>query len=310
VKRNILVQSILAGAILCLPALAHAAASASPPPPAAFDWQAFLAPFHHVTLHLPIGFISLAFILEIYAVVRRCSDIRKVNVLVLWISAGSALVVCMLGLFRAAGGGYDAQALTFHKYAGFGVAAITTIAAILYSFALKPNCRPTLLRDYRIFLTLNMLFLMTAGHFGGNLTHGSDYLVKNAPDWVREWFGETQQRAIADAATDPSAAFFLEKVQPVFESKCLQCHGADKQKGAYRMDHGEFAMESGDSELDPIVPGRPMESYLVEVITLPDDDDFAMPPSGKERLTPEETMDIIQWIYMGAPFSNAPLASN
>ncbi|MFV1995682.1 MAG: c-type cytochrome domain-containing protein [Verrucomicrobiales bacterium] len=281
-----------------------------------FDWSAFLGPFHHVTLHFPIGFITLAFLLELVCVLRPATrpGLRKVIGPILWLSALSAVLVCGLGLLRAAAGGYQAEALTTHKLTGFAVAGITLVAAILYPFVHRGRAgktwNPRRLRHfYRGLLFANMGLLAVAGHYGGNLTHGSDYLVKNAPDWVQQWFGETRARAIADAGSDPAAAFFLERVQPVFENKCFQCHGVEKQKGDYRMDEQELAMTAGESEIEPIVPGRPMESYLVEVVTLPEDDDYAMPPSGKERLTAEEVMDVIEWIYMGAPFAKSAVAS-
>jgi hypothetical protein len=35
-----------------------------------FDWRAFLAPFHKVTLHLSIGFVMMGVILEFYSLFR------------------------------------------------------------------------------------------------------------------------------------------------------------------------------------------------------------------------------------------------
>ena len=66
------------------------------------------------------------------------------------------------------------------------------------------------------------------------------------------------------------------------------------------MDTAEGLFKAGDSEIEPIVANSPMESYLVELITLPADDDDVMPPEGKEALTPDETMAIIRWIWDGA----------
>ncbi len=66
------------------------------------------------------------------------------------------------------------------------------------------------------------------------------------------------------------------------------------------MDTVEGLFAAGKSELDPIVKKSPMESYLIETITLPEDDDMAMPPDGKDRLTPEETLAVIRWIWDGA----------
>ena len=105
-----------------------------------------------------------------------------------------------------------------------------------------------------------------------------------------------------DPSSDPgsSSGHFAEVIRPIFEDKCFQCHGEEKQKGDYRMDTIEGLFAAGESELDPIVAKRPLESYLVEVITLPTEDDYVMPPEGKDPLTAEETLAIMRWIWDGA----------
>jgi mono/diheme cytochrome c family protein len=151
---------------------------------------------------------------------------------------------------------------------------------------------------YRFLLLADMVLLSIAGHGGGNLTHGSKYLTENAPDWVRKWV-ERGDVPAGGAATD-STSEYARVIQPIFEAKCYQCHGAEKQKGDYRMDTVEGLFAAGESGLDPIVKGNAVESYLVETITVPDDDDIAMPPDGKDRLTPEEVLAIMRWIWAGA----------
>ena len=149
--------------------------------------------------------------------------------------------------------------------------------------------------------------MVVAGHKGGDLTHGSDYLTKNAPPVIKELFSsEPATNALplmsekADAAREPS--FFAQKVWPVFEQKCVRCHGEEKHKGDYRLDTRESALAAGDSEEAPIVPGKPEESFLIELISLTGDDDEVMPPAGKEQLTAEEKAAIIQWVTEGASY--------
>lgn len=48
-----------------------------------FEWRPFLAPFHAVVLHFPIGFLTLAGILEIYREFRPSLELRRVTLLVL-----------------------------------------------------------------------------------------------------------------------------------------------------------------------------------------------------------------------------------
>lgn len=263
-----------------------------------FDLRAFLAPFHTVTLHLPIGFVLMAVILEGYHFIRPSAQLRSAIGVVLGFSALSAVVVVLLGIFRAEGGGYEPETLEEHRWFGIAVGVVTFLAAGLHVvvFRGKPKFGLTLI--YRAFLVLDMVLLSIAGHGGGNLTHGSKYLTENAPEWVKKWVDTSG--AAKEAAQGAAGGTYAEVIQPILEAKCYQCHGPEKQKGDYRMDTVEGLFTAGESELDPIVKGNAVESYLVETITVPEDDDIAMPPDGKDRLTPEETLAIMRWIWEGA----------
>ena len=265
-----------------------------------FDWRAFLAPFHTVTLHLPIGFVTMAVILEIYSLFRETAALRKVIGLVLWVSAVSAVIVTLLGLFRAADGGYETVALVRHQQAGIAVAVLTALLAIIHTFAYYGGSRKMIAAlFFRLGLVINMVCLTIAGHYGGNLTHGSKYLTEGAPEWAREWIKKVEGSPETEPQ-QPGVGVFAEVIQPAFKNKCYSCHGPEKQKSEYRMDTKEGLFAAGESELDPIVAGNPLESYLVEMITLPKHDEFVMPPEGKEALTPEETLAVMRWIWDGA----------
>ena len=283
-----------------------------------FDWKAFFAPFHSVVLHLPIGFLTIAFILEIYSFFNQGRSMRRAVGLVLWLSVFSAAIASALGYLRGAGGGYEANALAFHQWTGITTTVLMGIAACLHVFAFprKGKRRLFFASTYRFVLVIAVGVLMIAGHYGGNLTHGSKYLFENAPEWVGTWLEETEAKVTEKIAEETGleivaaletgsdgvvgTGFYADVIQPVFEQKCYQCHGAEKQKGDYRMDTVAGLFAAGDSEIDPIVKGRPLESYLVEVISLPEDDDFVMPPTGKEALTGEEILAIMRWIWDGA----------
>ena len=263
-----------------------------------FDWRAFLAPFHTVTLHLPIGFVMMGVILEVYSLFRPSEPLRKAIGLVLLCSAASAIVVVLLGIFRGSDGGYEPEALSEHQAYGIAVGVVTTLLWIVHLFASGKKAKPAAMGFYRFLLIVDTVLLTIAGHGGGNLTHGSKYLTENAPSWVKEW---VEPKGGGEAEEGPKAgSIYAEVIQPIFEEKCYQCHGEEKQKGDYRMDTVEGLFAMGESELEPIVKNIATESYLVELITLPEDDDLVMPPEGKERLTPEETMAVIQWIWNGA----------
>ncbi|HIG04537.1 MAG TPA: hypothetical protein EYQ08_02245 [Planctomycetes bacterium] len=95
----------------------------------------------------------------------------------------------------------------------------------------------------------------------------------------------------------PEILHFQQKVMPLFERHCLECHGSEKQKGKLRLDLRAEAFS--DREYPTIVPGNSQESELIERVSLPDDDEDRMPPDG-DRLTGEELALLRDWIDQGA----------
>ncbi len=166
------------------------------------------------------------------------------------------------------------------------------------------------MRVYRGVLTGTLALVVVAGHYGGNLTHGSKYLVENAPEFVRELLeNEVARLSITNsAALNERQRHYVEKVQPLLEAKCYRCHGSDKQKGGYRLDQPELAIKAGESDHVAIKPGDPMGSNLARLILLPAEHDDVMPPAGKQGLTLEEIMTLLDWIRNGAVF--APVETN
>jgi len=267
------------------------------------DWFAFLGPFHTVTLHLPIGVLAFVVILEMYAWFNPVRDVRKVVGLALWFGALTAITAAALGWALGEGGGYDENAIWWHRWTGIGVGAVTLVMAILHSLAYRRGelKRVGVRKVYLLLFVANLGLLAYTGHLGGNLTHGSEYLWADAPEWIQDVVEKIEGKGDeADPNAGAGEGVYAEVIQPIFEEKCYKCHGEEKQKGDYRMDTVEGLFKQGEMELDPIVPGRVMESFLAETITLPEEDDLAMPPEGKDLLTPEETLTILRWIWNGA----------
>ncbi|TXT30708.1 MAG: hypothetical protein FD138_2259, partial [Planctomycetota bacterium] len=90
---------------------------------------------------------------------------------------------------------------------------------------------------------------------------------------------------------------FVKDVQPIFETKCLSCHGAKKQESAYRLDHKASALKGGDLGR-AIVSGKSAESPLIRYVAGLDPD-IKMPPEG-ERLTAAQVAVLRAWIDQGA----------
>ena len=98
---------------------------------------------------------------------------------------------------------------------------------------------------------------------------------------------------ISDAKVD-----FENDVLPLLQDYCMDCHGPDKQKSGFRLDRRVHLLKGGDSGLLAMVPGKPEESYLMEVIQS-DDPEISMPPKG-DRLFEDEIEILQDWIAEGA----------
>jgi uncharacterized membrane protein len=268
-----------------------------------FHWRPFLAPFHAVVLHFPIGFLTVAFILEIYQLFRPSIEVRRATALIIWCSLVTGIVSAIFGIMRAGSGDYDPNTLIQHRAFGLAIPIFTVLTLVTLKFLISHYGSLRALLFYRGALSLTLLMLVIAGHYGGNLTHGSRYLVQNAPEFVREWLDEDPEaETLAPGALNQKQKFYLEKVQPIFSAKCYSCHGSEKQKGGYRLDKPEIALKGGKSGIAAIVPGDPLESHLVRLILLPRQNDDAMPPDGKQPLTVEEIATVLDWIRNGANF--------
>ena len=99
---------------------------------------------------------------------------------------------------------------------------------------------------------------------------------------------------------------FEKQILPIFEQKCFECHsggGKKKPKAGLRLDVAD-AIIKGTKRKKIIEPHRPDDSTLIEVVSLPADDDDLMPPSGKAKpLTKAEVSLLRRWITEGAGFS-------
>lgn len=103
----------------------------------------------------------------------------------------------------------------------------------------------------------------------------------------------------AIAAIVPAAQVdFGRDIQPVFQSRCYECHGEKKQKNGIRFDQKSSVFQGGDAGTPLIIPGKSSDSILVKRVTSADEDEV-MPPKG-ERLTAEQIALIRAWIDQGA----------
>lgn len=93
---------------------------------------------------------------------------------------------------------------------------------------------------------------------------------------------------------------FNTEVKPLFNKKCIACHGGVKQSGGFSILFQEEALAKTESGKYAIVPGNPDASELISRITSKDPD--ARMPYKHEPLSKEEVKLLRNWIKQGAPW--------
>jgi mono/diheme cytochrome c family protein len=112
--------------------------------------------------------------------------------------------------------------------------------------------------------------------------------------------------ARAAAPVAPSMVDFGRDIRPIFSDNCFTCHGPDKdtRKAGLRLDLKGDAFNKLDSGGYAIVPGKPDQSRLLAVVTLPPDDDDHMPPAKTGKKLSTAQVDLLRrWITQGAKWS-------
>jgi mono/diheme cytochrome c family protein len=103
----------------------------------------------------------------------------------------------------------------------------------------------------------------------------------------------------ATASTDEGAKLFRERIQPVLEKNCYECHSANakKVKGDLLLDT-RAGMRKGGETGPAIVPNDVTKSILLQAIK--HSGDLKMPPK-KPKLSDEVIADFVKWVQVGAP---------
>ncbi len=99
-------------------------------------------------------------------------------------------------------------------------------------------------------------------------------------------------------SSDLLSADFDQAIRPIFETHCVTCHGADKQKGGVGFDLKRRAFAISDSGHTVIDPGHADKSLLMKMITHKDPKERM--PRDKPALSDETIAMLAEWINAGA----------
>lgn len=240
---------------------------------------------HPLVVHLPIGILTLAFLIEIASRKARFVHLKSALSFVLLIAALTSLVAVFTGWIMPKEGEFDEDLINLHFY--FSI-SLTISTIIVYGLFLKRETKWGKL--YFPMLSLTMLLLTVTGHYGGSLTHGSDFLT--AP---------LEKEELSKVADVNTLIAYAGVIEPILKKKCFSCHNKGKQKGGLLMSTVAGLKKGGD-EGPVFVAGSAANSSLIERLHLPKEDKKHMPPTGKLQVSKNEIKLLEWWIEEGASF--------
>jgi uncharacterized membrane protein len=258
------------------------------------DFVFFVGRFHVLALHLPIGILIAAVVLDWLARRPRYAALAQASPFLWGAAALSALFTAVLGYLHFAEGAFTGPSAEAHRFWG----TVTAVGA-LGGWWLAARGGRSAPNVARLAGGIAMLVVVSiTGHYGGNLTHGTTFLHEYAPSFLRELIGAAPRRprVTSVAAANP----YLDVVQPLLEQRCGTCHNDDKREGGFSVGSYDSTLVGGDTGR-AFVPNNVEASEALYRVSLPPDDEAFMPAEGKTPLTAEQVELLKWWVGAGAP---------
>jgi uncharacterized membrane protein len=240
---------------------------------------------HPLLVHLPIGILALGFLMEVFSRKAKYAYLKPAISFTILMSGLSAVVTVATGWIMPKNGQFDETLLDLHFWFGIG---LTVGIFILYALSKGDKSKLTG-KLYFPFFIVNLLLLTATGHYGGSLTHGSNYLFESEDEGV----------LIEGAVED--IKLYKQVIAPLFKKKCNSCHNPGKLKGELLLTTKEGILNGGKNG-DFFIPNDAKKSLVMERIDLPKMEKKHMPPKGKVQLTHEEIKMLEWWINEGGDF--------
>ncbi|MBX3316039.1 MAG: histidine phosphatase family protein [Phycisphaeraceae bacterium] len=254
---------------------------------------------HPMLVHFPIAMVLVAAGIEIgRAIVRRPTPARtSINMLAIGVLAASAAIAS--GWLN---GDYEnhsshAETLELHRWVGIGGGA-GVLLAFVAGLAASKSRRAIL--AFRFLLLAAAGAIGFAGHLGGIMVYGEGYLLaplkmgaeppRSKPP--RDDVTRAPLEGSAGGAVTAGPVSFDRDVLPIFEARCVECHGPSRARASLRLDSLERAL---DAEPWVLSIAEPERSDLIARVKMSQSEDGAMPPKG-ERLAATEIALIEAWI--------------
>lgn len=262
-----------------------------PDPPLA-GWGAFIGRFHPLVVHFPIVLVIVPLLLEAASRFGRERTFLKLVPFFWIIAVLSCMAAVVAGYLLYASGEYGGELIRRHLWAGVVLVIVVVCTSVL---SLMPAIRSSR-RWYSLYLAgalLTNLTVVYAGHLGGSLTHGEDFLADAFPGWG-------YRTAAVERLPREELNVFRDLIVPALDTRCMSCHNPQKAKGDLDLTSFAAVTRGGESGKAMFVAHRPDSSELFRRVTLPIDHDDRMPPEGKPSLSSDEIAILEWWIEEGA----------
>lgn len=250
--------------------------------------------FHPLFVHLPIGILFFGVLLIFLS---KKGKTNFSNVIPIAFLAGTvfAFLSAISGFLQYQHEGYTWDSVQIHLIFGWSTVAFS--AWLYFSFRSKPD----ITKNRKIQSSGLLLILILTGHFGGNITHGDDYLFEVLPSGLQSFLGiEIEQSKPLELPTEnwEEIAFFDGAIQPILNHNCTSCHNPKNLKGDLDLTSAKGLLEGGeDGKI--VNQGNAENSKLFSRLILPKEDEEHMPPEEKRQPRKAEIELIKAWIESG-----------
>lgn len=283
-----------------------------------------LGRLHVLTVHFPIALIVVIGLIEAWRWWRRDPAPNSLLMPLTLLTAALSVVVVSMGWLQAstmAVEGAQAELLAVHRWTGT-ITALVAVGMAITRWRLDHQGTTGRLVAHRLVVIVGVVLVSIAGHFGGLLVHGVDYLSSALPGstttpasspasghaMAREASSATPESPGTSPSREPaptggqSAERFATAIAPMLGVTCLECHGPTKQKGDLRID-SRAALLTGGASGPAITPGRGDDSLLIQRLRGLGGDPRM--PKKKDPLSDATISQIAQWIDDGAPWPDS-----
>jgi len=257
----------------------------------------FIGHFHPVVVHLPIGILLFAFILELISLKSKTNFTQAIFIATL-LGTFFAIISATLGWLLSLGGGYDEKLLNNHQYAGWILCFLCIALVIVKKFF---HAHTFFNRLNTLLWSIIIVLLFLVGHYGGSITHGADYLSLDVSMGNKEVKKALSIDSISALPPEKQAQVSTYEgfIYPLLDAKCIQCHNSEKKKGNLQLTSIDLILKGGKKG-PALTAYNANQSLMIQRMLLDPSNDKHMPPKGKPQFNNKEINLIYWWVQHGA----------